>query len=84
MNHQFSRLKVYATRQSVIKQRLDAKSDNSYSVVPILARLGLLNTETPGLFRGRPVVTPVFAYGMKGSGLTSLAMGSVNAGVPVL
>ena len=74
LNHQFSRLRVYATAKSVIEQRLDHASDNSYSVLPVLSRLGILNSETPGVFRGRPTLTPVFAFGDAGSGLSSLAM----------
>jgi GR25 family glycosyltransferase involved in LPS biosynthesis len=74
LNHQFSRLKVYATVRSVIAQRLDGGSDNSYSVLPVLARVGILNSEAPGLFRGRPVLKPVFVFGSAGSGLSSLAM----------
>ncbi len=33
-----------------------------------------MNSETPGLFRGRPPLGPVFALGPSGSGLSSLAM----------
>lgn len=74
MNHQFGRLKVVATVKSIIGQRHDQKSNNSYSVIPILSRVGIMNSETPGLFRGRPPAVPVFAFGSKGSGLSSLAM----------
>jgi GR25 family glycosyltransferase involved in LPS biosynthesis len=74
LNHQFARLNVYAIAKSVISQRLDHVSDNSYSALPALARIGILNRETPGLFRGRPMLRPVFAFGVPGSGLSSLAM----------
>src|SRR6266536_3384499 len=74
LNRRFARLNVYATPKSVIAQRLDHVSDNSYSVLPVLSRLGILNSETPGLFRGRPMLRPVFAFGVAGSGLSSLAM----------
>ena len=74
MNRQFSRLKVYATTRSIIRQRRDESSNNSYSVLPVLSRHGILNSETPGLFREGPTLTPVFAWGHQGSGLTSLAM----------
>jgi len=74
LNHQFCRLKVVATVRSIIEQRRDQKSNNSYSVIPILSRVGIMNSETPGLFRGRPPVVPVFAFGPRGAGLSSLAM----------
>jgi GR25 family glycosyltransferase involved in LPS biosynthesis len=74
MNHQFGRLNVYGTVKAVVEQRLDEKSNNSYSVLPVLSRIGVLNSETPGLFLGRPVLRPVFAFGVPQSGLSSLAM----------
>ncbi len=74
MNHQFGELKVYGTVKAVIEQRLDETSTNSYSVLPVLCRVGVLNSETPGLFRARPMLGPVFAFGANRSGLSSLAM----------
>lgn len=74
LNHQFANLNVYATVKSVIEQRRDERSTNFYSALPALTRAGVLNSETPGLFRGRPVFTPVFAFGAPKSGLSSLAM----------
>ena len=74
MNHQFGRLRVYMTTKEVIKQRPDEKSSNCYSVLPVLSRAGILNTERPGLFAARPGLGPVFAFGPGGSGLSSLAM----------
>ena len=38
MNHQFKTLDVFATSRPVISQRPDWKSDNSYSIVPVLSR----------------------------------------------
>jgi GR25 family glycosyltransferase involved in LPS biosynthesis len=74
MNRQFGRLRVFGTVKAVIGQRLDEKSNNSYSILPVLSRVGVMNSETPGLFRGRPVLRPIFAFGPNGSGLSSLAM----------
>ena len=74
MNHQFGRLRVYGTTKSLINQRRDEKSSNSYSILPALSRAGLLNTEKPGLFSGRPSLGPVFAFGPSHSGLSSLTM----------
>jgi GR25 family glycosyltransferase involved in LPS biosynthesis len=74
LNHQFGRLKVYGTVKAVIYQRLDERSSNSYSVLPVLSRVGIINSETPGAFRGRPPLRPVLAFGPSRSGLSSLAM----------
>ena len=74
MNQQFSKLKVYATSDSLIQQRWDVRSDNAYSVLPVLSRLGILTKEGPALFPRRRLVSPVFAVGDTNTGLTSLAM----------
>jgi hypothetical protein len=74
VNHQFSTLDVRATRQSLIGQRLDRESSNSYSILPTLGRMGVLDSEGESLFQVRPRQRPVFAFGRAGSGLSSLAM----------
>lgn len=74
MNHQFDALEVRATRRSVISQRTDWGSTNSYSILPALSRIGILDCEGQSLFQNRPEQRPVFAFGEEGSGLSSLAM----------
>lgn len=74
MNHQFSDMDVLCASESVIEQRSDGSSQNSYSVLPILSKIGVLNSEEPGHFHRRPLPKPVFAIGPEGSGLTSVAM----------
>lgn len=74
INHQFGHLDVIATQQSIIEQRLDCPSANSYSILPVLSKLGVLTRERPLLFRTRSLRGPVFAFGKQGSGLTALAM----------
>jgi GR25 family glycosyltransferase involved in LPS biosynthesis len=74
INHQFEKLNVFATSKSVINQRLDHRSDNSYSIMPVLSKIGILKKETPILFKTKPLKGPVFAIGKHGTGLTSLAM----------
>jgi GR25 family glycosyltransferase involved in LPS biosynthesis len=74
INHQFDTLEVRATRRSVISQRGDWDSANSYSILPALTRIGVLDREGQSLFQNRPQQMPVFAFGEEGSGLTSLAM----------
>lgn len=74
INHQFSKLNVRATRRSLILQRKDAPSANSYSILPALTTIGAINSEGAALFNIRPTQVPVFAFGPEGSGQSSLAM----------
>ena len=74
VNLQFERLEVFATSKSIIQQRRDVSSGNSYSVLPVLAGLGVLTREKPKKYGSRQLPRPVFACGDPGTGLTSLAM----------
>jgi GR25 family glycosyltransferase involved in LPS biosynthesis len=74
INHQFGVLDVRATRHSIISQRRDVCSTNSYSVLPMLTKIGAITSEGASSFHVRPSVRPVFAFGPDGSGLSSLAM----------
>lgn len=74
INHQFIQLNVIATKRSIVSQRIDAQSSNSYSILPALTAIGAINSEGPASFTIRPTEQPVFAFGPEGSGLTSLAM----------
>ena len=74
INHQFEELTVRATRRSIIAQRLDGDSSNSYSILPVLNRIGVIDSEKASLFQVRPTIVPVFAFGPEDSGLSSLAM----------
>ncbi len=74
MNLQFQKLDVLATGKPLIEQRLDYPSSNSYSILPILSKVGLLTCEKPLMYRKRALSSPVIASGGYGTGLTSLAM----------
>jgi len=74
INHQFGALDVRATRQSIIAQRRDGDSTNSYSILPALNKIGVIDSEGASLFHIRPTERPVFAFGSADSGLSSLAM----------
>jgi GR25 family glycosyltransferase involved in LPS biosynthesis len=74
INHQFGVLDVRATRRSIINQRRDVSSANSYSILPSLTKIGAITSEGASLFHVRPSERPVFAFGHRGSGLSSLAM----------
>lgn len=74
INHQFGTLNVVATRRSMISQRRDCDSTNSYSILPSLTKIGVINSEDASLFQIPPLQRPVFAFGPEGTGLSSLAM----------
>ncbi|KQT35828.1 hypothetical protein ASG22_02060 [Chryseobacterium sp. Leaf405] len=74
INHKFKFLNVLATHKSIISQRLDLISTNSYSILPTLTKIGAITSEGASLFHNVPLEYPVFAFGSKDSGLTSLAM----------
>lgn len=74
INHQFDRINVIATKKSIIHQRPDMNSTNSYSVLPALTKIGAITSERAALFQNWPDVHPVFVFGREGSGLTSVAM----------
>lgn len=74
LNHQFGVLDVRATRLSIISQRRDVSSTNSYSILPSLTKIGAITSEGASLFHIRPTERPVFVFGPGDSGLSSLAM----------
>jgi len=74
INHQFKALDVRATRQSLVSQRRDSKSTNSYSILPPLTTIGAITSEAASLFNIRPNEQPVFVFGPEGTGHSSLAM----------
>ena len=74
LNHKFREMDVRALRRPMINQRLDTPSTNSYSILPALGRIGVLDYCDTALFHQRPVHCPVFAFGAPRSGLSSLAM----------
>ena len=74
LNHKFREMDVRALRRPVINQRLDTPSTNSYSILPALSRIGVIDDCDTALFHQRPVHCPVFAFGAPRSGLSSLAM----------
>ncbi|RWA45727.1 hypothetical protein AU476_39590 [Cupriavidus sp. UYMSc13B] len=64
INHQFDKLDVRAIRHSRISQRLDFTSSNSYSILPSLAKIGVIDVEGASLFHGTPAEVPVFAFSL--------------------
>ncbi len=74
INHQFRFLDVRAIKRSVISQRPDFGTTNSYSILPSLTKIGAITSEGAALFQVRPTERPVFVFGPNDSGLTSIAM----------
>ena len=54
INHKFPELEIRALRRSVINQRRDLHSTNSYSILPTLSRIGILDSGDAALFHTRP------------------------------
>ncbi|MFI8099093.1 family 16 glycosylhydrolase [Citrobacter freundii] len=80
INHQFCALEVYATKRSIVLQRTDTTSTNSYSILPALSTIGAINSEGAALFNTRPTQFPVFAFGPPNSGQSSVGMALLMLG----
>jgi GR25 family glycosyltransferase involved in LPS biosynthesis len=74
LNHQYAHLEVFATHRPLIEQRVDLKSANVHSILPVLSQVGVFTREKPLLAKLRTAPAPIFALGAEGSGTTSLAM----------
>jgi len=60
MNLQFPKMNVYASVTSLIYQRNDLKSDNNYSIMPILSQIGIQSDKTHLELQQRKGRNPVF------------------------
>ncbi|KGJ88606.1 family 16 glycosylhydrolase [Colwellia psychrerythraea] len=74
INHKFNILNAIMNNKSIIPQRSDEVSSNFYSILPILSKIGVLNDGAPSYFKSAELNKPIFATGIEGSELTSLAM----------
>jgi len=74
LNLKFEALNVYLTKEPIIEQRFDIPSTNSYSIMPLLSRIGVHTEEKPLLIQKKNLNGPVFGFGTPDSGLTSLAL----------
>jgi GR25 family glycosyltransferase involved in LPS biosynthesis len=63
LNERFPELAVYSTPASIISQRVDLTSDNSYSILPLLSQLGVQSDETHLVLEQTKGRHPVFALG---------------------
>lgn len=62
MNYRFDELGALALRSPAILQRQDSVSSNSYSILPFLARAGVVDSRSGPMPPGRPPVGPVLAW----------------------
>jgi GR25 family glycosyltransferase involved in LPS biosynthesis len=65
MNFRFKELVVHALSSPAIAQRHDGESDNAYSVLPYLARAGIVDSERGLKPPDPPVIGPVLAWTAK-------------------
>ncbi|MGW4727706.1 family 16 glycosylhydrolase [Streptomyces shenzhenensis] len=73
INLQFDHLSVRMTNRPIIEQRPGIASSNSYSVLPILAKVGAIRRDAPRLARRRPERGPIVVIGAPGTGLSTAA-----------
>jgi GR25 family glycosyltransferase involved in LPS biosynthesis len=82
VNYRFAELGALALASPVILQRPDCSSDNSYSVLPYLARAGIVDAGSGGMRPTPPGQARVLAFSAQG-GHESLAMALSMLGLRV-
>lgn len=60
INHKFKDLNVFAAKKSILSQRTDFDSDNSYSILPILSQIGIQSDKTHLELEQKKGRSPVF------------------------
>nr|WP_299338380.1 family 16 glycosylhydrolase [Allomuricauda sp.] len=60
MNLKFNKLRVYSAKRSIISQRIDFNSDNSYSILPVLSQIGIQSDKTHLELEQKKGRNPVF------------------------
>ncbi len=60
LNLKFKKLDVFASMDSIIFQREDLKSDNSYSILPVLSQIGIQSDKTHLILEQNKGRNPVF------------------------
>jgi GR25 family glycosyltransferase involved in LPS biosynthesis len=63
LNHKFNKINVYCSKKSIIFQRSDFKSDNSYSILPILSQIGIQSNKTHLDLERKKGENPIFVIG---------------------
>lgn len=73
LNLKFKKIEALMPDLPIIKQRVDIESTNSYSIMPVLTKLGVYSEEIPLIMKEKNKLPFVLAYGDENTGLTSLA-----------
>ncbi len=82
MNYRFAELGALAISSPAIAQRQDGASDNSYSILPYLARAGIVDAGSGVMSPGSPQTAPLLAW-TGGMDNESLAMALSMLGLRV-
>jgi len=62
INHKLNKINVFASSTSIIAQRTDLLSDNSYSILPILSQIGIQSDKTHLELENQKGRNPVFIF----------------------
>lgn len=82
MNYQLANLDAFALTSPALAQRSDTVSDNAYSILPYLARAGIVDAERGLAHPDRPATGPVFGWS-SGGDREALAMALSMLGLRV-
>ncbi|MFT6972869.1 MAG: GR25 family glycosyltransferase involved in LPS biosynthesis [Pontimonas sp.] len=83
MNFRFGEVRTFTTSTQIVEQRLNEPSTNSYSVLPVLSRVGSVTREKALLPNKKRLKGPIIAIGPEGTGLSSLAVALSTLGCSV-
>lgn len=72
MNHRFADLAVFSSPASLVSQRTDFLSDNSYSILPLLTQLGVQMDKAHMVLEQTRGQRPVFCIGFGRKGAATL------------
>lgn len=68
INHQLPKIDVFSTSRSIIFQRNDLKSNNKYSILPVLSQVGIQSDKTHLILEQKKGKNPVFVIGLNNTG----------------
>lgn len=84
LNLQFKTMRAFTSGRPIIEQRIDEPSTNSYSVLPVLSQVGVVNEGKASLPPSQRLLGPVIGIGSPGTGLSALATALLMVGYTCL
>lgn len=84
LNLNFERLNVYIVDRPIIIQRIDTPSTNSYSIMPILSKLGVYTGDSHSIYEENTLKSPIFVSGPPQSNFSSIAQALMLLGYTCL